>query len=534
MPATNSQLWDRFRHRRWTDAALGLSLDLSRVEAVLDDADPELRDALAAMADLEAGAIANRDEGRRVGHYWLRAPELAPGPEEARAISAEVDAVERFASGVRAGEIRGDGGPIGDVLHIGIGGSAVGPQLVCDALGDDGGPVRPHFLDNADPDGVDRVLARVAGRLDRTLVSLVSKSGWTPTPHQVLEEVRAAYERAGVAFERHAAATTMPCSELDRHAIETGWRARFALWDWVGGRTSVTSAVGLLPAALAGADVRALLAGAAAMDRCTRRSDPAANPAALLALAWHRLGEGRGARNMVVLPYRDRLALLPRHVQQLVMESVGKAHDRAGRVVQQGLTVYGHKGSSDQHSYLQQLRDGPDDFFVTFVHVRADRDGESVEVAPGLTLGDHLFGHLEATRDALWERGRQSITISVRDAGAASVGALIALFERAVGLYAELIDVNAYHQPGVDKAAAAGVVALQREVMDHLAGAAEPLSAEELAAAVGRPDRAETVYKLLERLAEDPRRGVVQEGGPEPFGERYRLRVGAAAGAGAA
>lgn len=531
MVATNNQLWERFRRRRWADPDLGVAVDFSRVDAPLEQPGPELAAALAAMAELEAGALANRDESRMVGHYWLRAPELAPSAAAGHAIREAVDAVERFAGGVRAGAIRGAGGPFGDMLHIGIGGSAVGPQLVCDALGDDGGPTRVHFLDNADPDGVDRVLGRLAGRLDRTLVSTVSKSGWTPTPRQVLVEVQSAYARAGVPFERHAVATTTPDSDLDRHAAGAGWLARFPLWDWVGGRTSVTSAVGLLPAALAGADVRALLGGAAAMDRCTRTPDAAANPAALLALAWHSLGDGRGARNMVVLPYRDRLALLARHVQQLVMESVGKAHDRGGRLVRQGLTVYGHKGSSDQHSYFQQLRDGPDDFFVTFVHVRSDRAGQSVEVAPGLTLGDHLFGHLEATRDALWERGRQSITISLRDAGAASVGALIALFERAVGLYAELLDVNAYHQPAVDKAAAASVVALQRELMEHLERAGEPLSAEELAAAIGRPERTETVYKLLERLAEDPRRGVVPLPGAEPFGERYRLRVPAPAGA---
>jgi len=525
MDATNRQLWERFRRHRWQDADLGISLDLSRVDFDPTGPKPEPAAALDAMEELEAGALANADEQRMVGHYWLRAPELAPTESLTEEIRAAVTAVERFARAVRRGELRGTGGLFSDVIHIGIGGSTVGPQLVCDALGGDGGPITVHFLDNADPDGVDRLLARLDGRLDRTLVSMVSKSGWTPTPNQVLTEVEAAYERAGVPFAPHAVATTVPGSELDRRAQD--WLARFPMWDWVGGRTSVTSAVGLLPAALAGADPRALLDGAAAMDRCTRERHE--NPALQLALAWHRLGDGRGRRNMVVLPYKDRLALLPRHVQQLVMESIGKAHDRAGRRVHQGLTVYGHKGSTDQHSYLQQLRDGPDDVFVVFVHVRADRDGPSIEVVPGLTLGDHLFGHLEGTRDALWERGRQSITISIPSVDARSVGALIALFERAVGLYAELIDVNAYHQPGVDKAAAASVVELQAEVVARLAAAGEPCDAEQIADAIGRPERTETVYKILERLAADPTRGVELLPGSSPFAERYRLRVAAEA-----
>ena len=100
-----------------------------------------------------------------------------------------------------------------------------------------------------------------------------------------------------------------------------------------------------------------------------------ANPAALLALAWHHAGDGRGGRDMVVIPYKDRLALLARYLQQLVMESLGKEKDLDGRVVHQGLAVYGNKGSTDQHAYVQQLREGLDNFFVTFIRVLTERDG---------------------------------------------------------------------------------------------------------------------------------------------------------------
>lgn len=494
------------RHVRFADA------DLQAFE-------PRLEAALDAMDRLEAGAVANVDEGRMVGHYWLRAPELAPSPDIADAIRAGVAAVLELAGAVHRGEVAGAGGPFRHAVHVGIGGSALGPQLLVDALAPVRPPVRVHFLDNADPDGVGRLLDELGSDLDRTLVSIVSKSGWTPTPHHVTLLLRDAYERAGLHFPAHAVATSMAGTRLHDEAAAEGWLACLPLWDWVGGRTSVTSAVGLLPAALAGVDVTALLEGAAAMDRSTRARPAVGNPAALMAFAWYWLGGGRGDRHQVVLPYRDRLATFPRYVQQLVMESIGKERDRSGAVVHQGLTVYGHKGSTDQHAYVQQLRDGRDDFFVTFVGVDRD-DGPAVEVEPGLTLGDHLAASLVATRAALHERGRDSITVTVPDAGPRSLGALVALFERAVGIYAELVDVNAYHQPGVQKDVAAPVAALQAAAVAHLRSTGAELTAGEVAAAVDRPGDADLLAHLLRRVARDPSRGVGEA--PGEWGTRYR------------
>ena len=117
----------------------------------------------------------------------------------------------------------------------------------------------------------------------------------------------------------------------------------------------MTGMVGLLPLALSGLDWQSFLRGAADMDVQTR-SKAVDNPALLLASAWHHAGEGKGTRSMVVLPYKDRLILFPRYLQQLVMESLGKRLDMNGSIVQQGLTVYGNKGSTDQHAFVQQLR----------------------------------------------------------------------------------------------------------------------------------------------------------------------------------
>lgn len=513
------RLWQRYREMRIDVDAVGLSLDCSRVrfgEGFHLEMEAAARQALDAMAALEQGAIANRAEERMVGHYWLRAPESAPSADLRREIRDSCEMARGFAGRVHSGELHGAEGRFEHLLHIGVGGSATGTRFVCEALAGKGDPVEVHFIDNADPEGIDRTLARLDGLLGRTLTSVVSKSGWTPTPHHGMRVVEAAYRRAGLDFDRHAIATTMEGTQLDARARERGWLARFPMWDWVGGRTSVVSAVGLLPVALAGADIDGLLAGARAVDAAGSAGEAAENPALQLALAWYALGSGRGNRDMVVVPYRDRLAGLVRYVQQLVMESLGKRFDRGGNLVEQGLTVYGGRGSCDQHAYFQQLFEGPPEFFVTFVLAGEEHHGEAVEVEPGLTLGDFLFGSAEHTRNSLYEAGRDSITIEVPGVTPESLGALIALFERAVGIYAELIDVNAYDQPSVTKDSARSVVDLQREVIAYIAQLEEPQTADVIAAGIGRSEDAETVFKLLNRLAHKSGRDltVISEGSP--------------------
>jgi glucose-6-phosphate isomerase len=491
----------------WEDAALGFRLDVSRMsipDAYRVSLEDAMQEAFAAMRALEAGAVANPDEGRMVGHYWLRAPELAPTREIAEAIRSTLHRVLAFAADIhRARRFR-------HVLLVGIGGSALGPQFVAEALGTQADRLRPHFLDNTDPDGMARTLGALAPELSATLTVVVSKSGGTPETRNGMLETAAAYRARDLVFGEHACAITQEGSALDRTAVEQGFLARFPMWDWVGGRTSELSAVGLLPAALQGIDIRAMLAGAAAMDRATRTAETRRNPAALLALAWHHATGGAGRRDMVVLPYKDRLALFSRYLQQLVMESLGKELDLDGRVVHQGLAVYGNKGSTDQHAYVQQLREGVPNFFVTFVQVLED-GGSGLEVEPGITSGDYLHGLLLGTRRALFEAGRPSILLTLRQVSPASVGALIALYERAVGLYASLIHVNAYHQPGVEggKRAAASVLALQKEVVAALQRrGASGGTAEQLAADAGSAGDVETVWHILEHLAANPGRGV--------------------------
>jgi glucose-6-phosphate isomerase len=286
------------------------------------------------------------------------------------------------------------------------------------------------------------------------------------------------------------------------------------MWDWVGGRTSELSAVGLLPAALQGVDVVEMLTGAKACDVATRVASVDRNPAAQLALAWYRETNGKGEKDMVVLPYKDRLLFFSRYLQQLVMESLGKEKDLKGNVVNQGIAVYGNKGSTDQHAYVQQLREGVLNFFVTFIEVAKDReDGEpSLAVEEDVTSGDYLLGFLLGTRKALAEKGRSSVTITLPDASPRSVGMLIALYERTVGFYASLVGINAYHQPGVEagKKAAAAVLAVQHEILAELrAKKGTYRTAESIARAIGADGA--TVFKVLQHMSANPDHGVRRE-----------------------
>jgi glucose-6-phosphate isomerase len=510
-------LWQRYQNWLYYHQGLEFYVDISRIkfdEAFVEKMQPKFEKAFKDMEALEAGAIANPDEGRMVGHYWLRNPDLAPTPEIKQEILEPLEQIETFAKKVHSGEIKPPhASKFTDILCIGIGGSALGPQFVAEALGTDSPPMEIHFIDNSDPAGIDRVLRELKNGLARTLVIVTSKSGTTPEPRNGAIEVKAAYDSQNLDFSKYAIATTGQDSKLYNQAKSEGWLATFPMSDWVGGRTSEMSAVGLLPAALQGIDIRAMLQGAKEMDEATRQHSLKGNPAALLALSWYFTGNGRGEKDMVVLPYKDSLLLFSRYLQQLVMESLGKEKDLDGNIVNQGIAVYGNKGSTDQHAYVQQLRDGVPNFFLTFIEVLEDRQGTSPEIDKGVTAGDYLSGFLLGTRQALYDNQRDSITVTIPRVNARTVGALIALYDRAVGFYGSLVNVNAYHQPGVEagKKAAATVLDLQRKVVDVLVKEGNALSLEALAQKAGASDQIETIYKIIRHLAAN-HRGIVLRG----------------------
>jgi glucose-6-phosphate isomerase len=510
-------LWQRYQDWLYYHQGLGLYLDVSRMrfdDAFVESLKPKFDKAFRDMAALEAGAIANPDENRMVGHYWLRDPELAPAPELKQTIIETLENIEAFAHKVHAGEIHPPNAPkFTDILSIGIGGSALGPQFVAEALAPDVPPLGIHFIDNTDPTGIDRTLTKIKDRLPTTLVIVISKSGGTPEPRNGMIEVQKVFSAHNLDFPSQAVAITGTGSNLDKTAKSEAWLATFPMEDWVGGRTSEMSAVGLLPAALQGIPIRDMLAGAKEMDNATRVGEIKNNPAALLALAWYFAGNGKGEKDMVVLPYKDSLLLFSRYLQQLVMESLGKEKDLDGNTVYQGIAVYGNKGSTDQHAYVQQLREGVPNFFATLIEVLEDRQGISPEIEPGVTSGDYLAGFLQGTRQALYENHRDSVTVTIPQVNARTVGALIALYERAVGLYGFLVNINSYHQPGVEagKKAAAAILDLQKRVVQILREEGASLSLVQIAQKADAIDQIEAIYKILRHLAAN-NRGVTLQG----------------------
>ena len=467
----NKKEWiERNRKYTLTDADSGFSVafagmnfseeDLTGMQDKFDRAKRE-------MARLEGGEIKNPDENRKVTHFSDR----LSYPE-----SEEFAAVEKFANDIRSGKLNGQGGRFRSLIVNGIGGSALGPQLLQFAINgpywnelkgiDRKNNLKVYFLDNTDSAGFADVIAAIDPAT--TLALTVSKSGGTQETRNNMLALEDYYDECDVDFARHAAAITMKDSKLWKHAEEDKWLKIFEMAESIGGRTSETSIVGHLPAALAGINFKKFLKGACAMDEWTRSEDPQANPAAMLAAMWYIAGEGKGDRNMVIVPYSDRLVLLSRYFQQLVMESLGKEKDLDGNTVHQGLNVFGNKGGTDAHAFIQQLNDGRDDFFITFIEVL--KDAMVLPVDENSSMGTYLHGFQEGLSAALRARGRQVISITIEDVDEYNLGMIIALYERAVAMYAEFININAFHQPGVQayKLAAGGILELRQKFMQAM------------------------------------------------------------------
>jgi glucose-6-phosphate isomerase len=482
-------------------------------DSYFDEMREKLAGAFEAMDRLEKGAIANPSEERMVGHYWLRNAEMAPDEKVAESIRDNLSHIQSFTKKIHGGELQNESGSrFKNIIVAGMGGSSLGTAFVYHTLPCRSRKMKLYFMDNTDPDGMDNIFDAVAAELDATMILIISKSGKTVETRNCMEEARVFYERHGLCFSKHAVSISERDNLLDAMAAEENWLDRFFLWDWVGGRTSVMSAVGLLPLSLVGVDTMALLQGAAECDQLTRSRSPRNNPAALMALSWYRCSGGRGKETMVVLPYKDSLELFAKHLQQLVMESLGKEHDLSGHVVHQGLTVIGNKGSSDQHSYVQQLVAGEDNYFVTFVEVLRDREGESPVLSDGSTSGAFLQAFLLGTKKALEAQGHRTMTITIPAVTPYYVGALIALFERAVGFYASLINVNAYDQPAVEqgKNAANGLIALRNAARKYLSDkSGQFMTAEEIAETLSA--RADEVFRLMLHLAVNDPQVIMRE-----------------------
>ena len=391
--------------------------------------------------------------------------------------AATVRQIQAFSEGV--------GQAYDHVLVLGIGGSALGTKALLNALrrpawnewDDEGRDFFPRLtiLENIDPTTVAAALERIDPR--RVLVNVISKSGGTAETMAQYLVVREWLEQSlGSAAPRHLVFTTDPARGALREIAQREHIATLDVPPEVGGRFSVLSPVGLLPAALVGIDVEALLAGARLAVERSEAGDLLQNPAALYAGLHWAADTGLGARVHVLMPYTDRLREFAEWYRQLWAESLGKRVDRNGKPVHVGPTPVGAVGATDQHSQVQLFMEGPFDKVITFVTVgdlgvdvpipsRPDPSTSSgqapsassgqvlppdLEYLPGHTLGELLRVEYEATSAALAQMGRMSCTLSLPDLTPATIGEAIMFYQLATGYAGAWYGIDPFDQPGVE------------------------------------------------------------------------------------
>jgi len=339
---------------------------------------------------------------------------------------------------------------------LGIGGSALGPIAVHQALFADDADINFFVEDNIDPVR----LARVFGGLDlgKTMFNVITKSGKTSETMAQLMAAAGMLQEVGLPLDEHIIATTdKQNGNLARIAREEGLKT-LVIPDDVGGRFSELTPVGLLPAAVCGYDIRAMLRGAADMDAiCARREN---NPAATYALL-HVIGMKKGLSISVMLPYADSLKYMSDWYAQIWAESLGKRTNLAGEEVFCGQTPVKALGATDQHSQIQLYTEGPADKIITFLRVETfSRDldipkafayVDDIAFLGGRAFSELLDAERSATEYALLRAGRPSITITLSEVDAYSVGALLYFFEMATAYAGEMLDINTFDQPGVEE-----------------------------------------------------------------------------------
>ena len=476
---------DERRAERYTFDAAGLHVDLSKnlvdqdvvdtLLALADDA--SLRDAINAMF---SGERINGTEDRAVLHTALRAPADKALSVDGQDVAADVHEVlgrmERFAETVRSGKWRGHTGKaITKVVNIGIGGSDLGPAMAAQALRTyaDAG-VEAEFVSNVDPADITRVLADADP--EQTLFIVASK---TFTTQETLANAHAAKRWVLEAFDddtaiaKHFVAVSTNAEKVAEFGIDTD--NMFGFWDWVGGRYSVSSAIGLsLMTVIGPGNFRDFLAGFHAMDEHFRTADFAENVPVLMGLLniWYR--NFHGAQTHAVLPYAQDLARFPAYLQQLTMESNGKRTRLDGTPVgfDTGEVFFGEPGTNGQHAFFQLIHQGttlvPADF-IGFAKPRADLPTATGEGSMHDLLMGNFFAQTKVlafgkTQQEIEAEGvshdlaphkvmpgnRPTTTILAEELSPHSLGALIALYEHIVFVEAAIWGINAFDQWGVE------------------------------------------------------------------------------------
>jgi glucose-6-phosphate isomerase len=472
------------RLSRLTVKAAGLQLDLSKqaftgeaLDACLDLA--RAADVEGARARLFEGFAVNTSEHRAVLHPALRAPDGAAYLAVGEPVSAEVEAgrarMKALAEGIASGAVLGATGErFKTIVHIGIGGSDLGPRLVWEALRPLGGPMELRFAANVDGQEIEAALHGLNPAT--TLVMVVSK---TFTTLETLANAQAARAWLQASLgEEGAKGHFAAVSAAPDKAVAFGMAPDkvFAFWDWVGGRFSIWSAVGLSCAIALGFDrFQGFLGGAAEMDAHFTSAPLESNAPVLMALAqiFNRNGLCRSIR--AVVPYAQRLRLLPAFLQQLEMESNGKRVTREGALVRRATapSVFGDAGTNGQHAFFQLLHQGTDIIPVDLVLVEKGEGPAGMQaklVANGIAQAEALMiGRAEAeVRAELAAKGveaaeidtlapqrtfpgnRPTTTILASELTPQALGALIALYEHKTFVEGVIWGINSFDQWGVE------------------------------------------------------------------------------------
>jgi glucose-6-phosphate isomerase len=454
---------DPARFEAFSQSAPHVFADLSknRIDAATEALLLELaqQTGLAAHRDaMFAGEAINNTEQRAVMHWLLRTPPLDPAmpaqsvhrhmAETLHEVHTTLDAMLVFAEAVRS-DAR-----ITDIVNIGIGGSDLGPQMAVLALDEFVLPgKRFHFVSNVDGHELNAVLRKL--KVESTLFLVASKTFTTIETMTNAQSAKTWFEtNGGTDIARHFAALTTNVAAARSFGIST----TFGFWDWVGGRYSVWSAIGLpLAIAIGAQGFKEFLAGAHAMDEHFRTAPLAHNLPVRLGLLdlWYRNFHGFSSRS--VAPYHSALKRYPAYLQQLEMESNGKRVDASGGALPYGTSpvIWGEPGTNGQHAYFQMLHQGSDVVPVEFVAVKTPRHDlpghHTLLLANVLAQAQALMqGKADAGGHKHFTGNRPSTFLLLDELNPASLGALIALQEHRVFVSGALWGLNSFDQWGVE------------------------------------------------------------------------------------
>lgn len=470
---------DAQRYSKFSLQIDGMLVDFSR--HFLTDETLPLMMALARAQHLPAwiermfqGEHINHSEDRAALHIALRAdsPVMCDGLDVTLDVQRVLAQIEKFVSAVRSGAHTGyTGQPITDIVNIGIGGSYLGPQLACQALRPyanvAGSALRVHFVSNVDGENLSAVLSGLHAA--RTLFVVTSKTFTTQetmTNAQAARRWLVAQLGSDAAVAKHFAAVTANTDKVAQFGVAPG--QVFEMWDWVGGRYSLWSAVGLPVALYAGMDAfNSLRDGARQMDAHFRYTPLACNIPVVLGLLDIWYINFFNTQSRAVLPYAQALSRLPAYLQQLEMESLGKSVCRDGSAVDYdtGNVVWGEPGTDSQHSFFQLLHQGtqliPADLIAACRSTSDYREQHPLLLANFFAQGEALMnGKVAANAPYAAVNGNHpSTSILVDELDARHLGLLLALYEHKVFVQSVIWNINAFDQWGV---------ALGKQVADRI------------------------------------------------------------------